>query len=140
MDLLVLLVADYANVAEGQKLNVMGIFGNIRARKFPARHSDMYLIVKLSAGPAEYNLTRKLTIKLLDEDAKEELVNWSRDILVPQGTGRRRVEINQIVRLRDITFPRSGVYEFSVLVDQDTKGTLPLHVIEVHDGEEQEGS
>ena len=37
MELLTILAADYANIAEGGKLNVMGIFRNIYAATFPAR-------------------------------------------------------------------------------------------------------
>lgn len=130
MDLLVLLAADYANIAERGKLNVMGIFSVIHAPKFPVRHSEMHLIAKLYASPAEYNTTRKLTVKLLNEDATQELVNWSRDIRVPQGTGGQKVEINQILRLTDLVFPTPGNYQFSVLVDNDEKGTLPILLVE----------
>ena len=128
MDVLLLLSADYANIAEGGKLNVMGIFRNIRSSAFPARHSEMHLIVKLRPSPAEYGQTRKLTIKLMDEDGKSELVNFSRDIEIPHPAGKQRFEINQILRLRDIVFPEPGTYQFSVLVDNDEKGTLPIEV------------
>jgi hypothetical protein len=47
MELLTILAADYANIAQGGKLNVMGIFRNINALKFPAKHSSMTLVVKL---------------------------------------------------------------------------------------------
>ena len=52
VDLVVLLVADYANVEKKDKLNVMGIFGEISAPRFPARHPEMYLVARLSASPA----------------------------------------------------------------------------------------
>lgn len=128
MEMLVLLCADYANIAEGGKLNVMGIFRNIRSASFPARHPEMHLIIKLSVSPAEYGQTRKLTVKLMDDDATTELVNFSRDIEIPQTVGRQKPEINQILKLRDIMFPKPGTYQFSVLVDNDEKGTLPIEV------------
>lgn len=127
MDLLVLLSADYANIAEGGKLNVMGIFRNIRSSTFPVRHPEMHLVVKLRASPAEYGQTRKLTIKLMDDDAKE-MMNFSRDIDIPRPTGRQQLEINQILRLRDLVFLKPGSYQFSVLIDNDEKGTLPIEV------------
>lgn len=129
MDLTVLLLADYANVAERGKLNVMGIFSMLYSETFPTRHPEMHLIVKLSASPAEYDTTRKLIIKLLNEDATQEIVNWSRDIQVPHGTGER-VEINQILRLTQLVFPTPGRYQFSVMVDNDEKGVLPLLILQ----------
>ncbi|MFC2020373.1 DUF6941 family protein [Chloroflexota bacterium] len=128
MELQVLLCADYANVAEGGKLNVMGVFRNIYSKAFPARQPEMQIIVKLRATPAEIGQTRKITIKLMDDDAKTELVNFSRDIEVPRPAGRQQPEINQILRIRDVVFPEPGTYQFSVLVDNDEKGTLPIEL------------
>ena len=125
MDLKVLLAADYANIERQGKINVMGVFDRVSAADFPARHAEMVLVMKLSAGPAEYGRTRKLMVKLLDEDATQELVDWSRDIDVPPGSGGP-VEINQFLKLRDLVFPAEGVYTFYVLVDDDEKGTLPI--------------
>ena len=133
MDLRVLLVADYANVTREGKLNVMGRFTNISARQFPAVHPEMWLIAMLSAAPAEYNTTRKLTVKLLNEDATVEIMNWSRDITVPQGTAGRRVEMNQIVRLAGLVFPSEGAYQFSFLVDNDEKGTLVIDLLKIEE-------
>ena len=128
MELLLLLSADYANIAQGGKLNVMGIFRNIYGSGFPLRQPEMHLIARLRPSPAEYGQTRKLTIKLMDEDAQTEIVNFSRDVVVPSPTGRQRPEINQILRLRDLIFPKPGIYQFSILIDNDEKGTLPIEV------------
>ena len=130
MNLLHLLIADYANITGDGKLNVMGIFNEISAPNFPARHAKMHLIAKLDAGPGEYDQTRKLTIKLLNKDATQELVNFSNDIHVARGSAGQRVEVNQILELRDIIFPSPGNYQFSVLVDNDEKGALPITLIE----------
>jgi len=128
VNVLHILAADYANVAEGGKINVMGIFNKIFAREFPTRQPEMHLVVKLDASPAEYDTVRKLTIKLLDETGSQEIVNWSRDIHIPMGSGAERAEINQILRLRDVVFPTPGTYQFSVIVDKDEKETLPITV------------
>ena len=58
MEIPFLLVADYANITVEQKLNVMGIFGNIGASQFSFMHPEMYLVAQLKARPAEYE--RKL--------------------------------------------------------------------------------
>jgi hypothetical protein len=68
MRLLLLLAADYANVTGDGKLNVMGIFNEIKASAFPARHPSMHLIVKLGADLGEYGERRDLFVKLLDAD------------------------------------------------------------------------
>ena len=129
MKLLTLLVADYANVSKEQKPNVMGIFSTISASQFPARHPTMYLVIGLEASPAEYDSSRLLQVKLITEDGKTEIVDWSVPLKVGRASSGRRLQINHILQLNDVAFPEAGDYQFSVLVDSDEKGTLPLQVV-----------
>ena len=132
MRLLILLAADYANITGDGKLNVMGIFRDITATSFPARHSSMHLVVKLAAELGEYNESRTLTVKLRDPDGVE-IMSISGPIVISQPTSGNIPEVNAILELKDITFPKSGPYQFVVLVDKDYKGDLPvyLHKLEV---------
>jgi len=126
MELTFVLLADYANISREGKLNVLGIFNRITAGSFPARHPQMQLVTRLTASPAEYGTKRMLTIKLLAEDG-EEMVNIPRELEVPRGEGRK-VELNHILVLNDVLFHEPGEYCFSVLVDNDEKGAVPLVV------------
>ncbi|MGA2159194.1 MAG: hypothetical protein WB588_02380 [Dehalococcoidia bacterium] len=130
MEVNTLLVADYANVAERGKLNVMGIFQEIGAPKFPARHPQMYLIVGMLASPSEYDSKRNLTVKLINADATEEIMKFSQEFDVPHGSGGRRAEINLILVLRDIVFPKPGPYQFSVLIENDEKRAYSIELVE----------
>lgn len=126
MRLVLLLAADYANVTREGKLNVMGIFSEINALNFPARHPSMHLVVKLGAELSEYGGTRDLTVKLLDADG-HEIMSLSGPINIPRPEGGRRAEVNAILELKDIVFPKPGPYEFAVLVDTDHKGDLTIY-------------
>jgi hypothetical protein len=129
MELSFLLVADYANVTANGKLNIMGIFNNVFAQGFPTVHSEMYVVAQLTAPTGEFGRRFHLEIKLIDEDG-QEVACFPTDHIVPEpppGLGRR-VEMNQILRLNNIVFPKPGVYEFRVLVDNDTKGTRAIEV------------
>ena len=64
MKLLLLMAADYANITGDGKLNVIGIFNDINAFNFPARHPSMHLVARLGAEPEEYGQTRSFTGKL----------------------------------------------------------------------------
>ena len=127
----ILVAADYANVADGGKLNIMGIFGKISSNTFPARHAEMYLVVKISARPSEYGTKRQVTVKLMDEDGKIEIVNFSRDIVVPTNDKGETVQIHQILRLVDIIFPAAGTYQFSILIDNDEKASYPIELEQI---------
>ena len=128
MELKTILIADYANVAEGGKPNVMGIFRVINAERCPVRQPEMYFIASLTAGAAEFGRQITIRVKLMDSSAKLTLVDFPQQIIVPTAKGGRRAEVNVIARLRDIVFPDFGAYQFSILVDNDEKGTLPIEV------------
>lgn len=131
VDLLTLLIADFASVAENSKLNVMGIFGEIQAKKFPAVHPLMVIVTRLSASAAEAGNLRKLNIKLMDDDGKITLVDYNREIKIELPKAGRRREYNGILRVNNVVFPHAGTYQVSVLVDGDEKGNTSLDVVQV---------
>ena len=130
MQLEILLVADYANVSRNGKLNVMGIFRDINAPRFPVKHPLMHLIVKLRADLGETDVSRVLTVMLMDEDAKE-MMKLSNNFKFPRQVRGRQSEFNAILRFTDLVFPSPGVYVFVVLVDNDHKGELPIYVNQI---------
>lgn len=128
MEAKTILVADYANVAEGGKANVMGIFRDIYSSAFPARQPEMFLVVVLQASGAEKGQQRKITIKLMNADATQMLVDYSQSVDVPESPPGRKPEINIILRMRDLVFEKPGTYSFSVLVENDEKATYPIEL------------
>lgn len=127
MKLMLLLAADYANVTGDGKLNVMGIFDVIRASSFPARYPSMHLVIKLGAELGEFGETRALSVKLLDADGGQ-IMSMSGPVQTPRLQGGRRPDVNAILGLRDVVFPKPGPYQFVVLVDKDHKGELTVYV------------
>jgi len=127
MKLTLFLAADYANITREGKLNVMGIFNDLYAQTFPARHPSMHLIARLGAELGEYGQQRNFTVKLMDEDGNP-VFNLSGQFQVPSGGQGRKPEVNLILQLNDLVFPKDGMYQFVLLVDKDHKGELSLHV------------
>ena len=140
MEVDILLLADYASVSENKKLNVMGVFNRIFAKGFPVRHREMFVVSKCSASIAEANSTKKFVVKLLDEDAGVELLNFARNIVVGEPQAGKRYELNGILKVADVIFPKAGTYQVSVLIDGDEKASMPLYVEQVDASDnEQEG-
>jgi hypothetical protein len=127
---LLFLAADYANITGDGKLNVMGIFNDIYSFNFPARHSSMHLVVRLGAELGEYGQTRSFTVKLLDEDGNQ-VMDVSGQFQIPKGERGRKPEVNIILELKDVVFPKPGTYQFVILVDKDHKGELSLYVNQI---------
>ena len=128
MQLVLLLAADYANVAQGGKVNVMGIFRAVFAQRFPVVHTSMVLVIKLAPGLGEKK-SRRLTVKFLDHDGTE-LGKIEGTLEIPQHKGNLPPEINALFELRGLQFPHPGMYQFSVYVDDDLKGTLPIEAVQ----------
>lgn len=127
MRVLHLIAADYANITGEGKLNVMGLLNDVSAFNFPARHPSMHLVAKLGAELGEYGQTRTFTVKLVDTDGNH-IMDVSGQFDIPKGEGGRKPEVNIILELKDIIFPKPGRYQFVILIDKDQKDELTLYV------------
>ena len=65
VEVTVAVLADYANVSQDGKLNIMGIFQEINPPALPFALPQMYLVLSLSAGPAEVGSVRNIRIPLI---------------------------------------------------------------------------
>ncbi len=121
MELTLALLADYANISEEGKLNVLGVFDIIFAPEFPALHTELHLVLRFEAGPAERGQTKSIEIKLIDQDGAV-LGTLSGKLALPEEYPALTVGINQILRFQHLFFERPGDYRFHVLVNGETKG------------------
>lgn len=121
------LLADYANIAREDKLNVMGVFNRILAKEFPTVHAEMRLVFRLEAEPSERGRDATVEIKLLDADANV-LHHVKGRVGVPQESRQPTIEIIQILRLTGLVFEKPGDYRFDILVDGDLKANVPFTV------------
>ncbi len=134
MKLDLILAADYANVTGDGKLNVMGVFRVISSQNFPTRHSSMHLVIKLVAELGELGVTRDLFVKLMDPDGAE-IMQISGQVNVPSNETGRFPEVNVILGLKDIIFPKPGPYQFVVLLEKDHKGGLSIYLNQIEQSE-----
>ena len=126
-----LLIADYANMTADGKLNVMGIFKSIHSTEFPTAHPEMFLVAKLSADASEYGTKKKLGIKLLDGSGNSIASLLEREIEIPHGKEGKVVEIRQLLKLTGLVFQQPGAYQFSILVDNEQKGSQTIQLIQI---------
>ncbi len=134
MEVTVAVLADYANVSQDGKLNIMGIFQEINAPSLPLILPQMYLVLSFSAGPAEFGSVRNTRIALLHSDGQEILaLEAQMQVPRPDRPGSRAY-INEAIGLAGVTFEQPGDYAFSILVGEDEKATVPLHVNDLSTG------
>jgi hypothetical protein len=131
MQLSMLLMADYATVDAGGKLNILGSFDSLSAQQFPVKHPLMHLVMRFQPELGEYGDTRKLRIVLVDEDG-QELFQVSGDFQIPAlQKGQVAPALPIIFGIRDLEFPRPGRYEFRIFVDKEQKDFITLSVSQI---------
>src|SRR5689334_20607964 len=123
MQLVIMALADYANVTVDKKLNIMGIFSIIFASSFPARHPSLYLVIQLSPELGELDQNKALMVKLVDSD-HSELNSFSVPFKIEKDHEGNRPDTNVILQLTDIVFPSTGTYNFVAELDGDFLGSV----------------
>ena len=126
MEVKLALTADYANVSQDGKLNVMAIFSRVLAAQFPATHPLMHLVLVFTAEGPEKGRSKEVRIRLVDDDGKA-LMDINGSFQVPDSP-EPRVEMQQIFALQMLQFPHPGNYAFHILVDGKSRATLPLEI------------
>lgn len=131
MDARLGLLAEYASVSTDAKLNVLGIFDQLSVSTFPAGLPIFYVVVSLTAGPAEFGTEKRIAIVLNGEDGAE-LLRSEQTAIVPRPTRAGiRSTLNVVNGFAALGFPRAGTYQFSAVVDGRTEITIPLYVVQV---------
>lgn len=122
------LLADYANLTEDGKLNIMGLFNIIYSSNFPTQHPQMAIVAKLKAELGEDGQTRDIRVALFSPDGKK-LLEVGGAMQFPQRASGQNPEINAIITLQNVVFPEPGPYSFVLFVDKDNKDNLSLSVV-----------
>ena len=129
MKITLTVLADYANITREGKLNILGIFDTIHAQNFPMTHPQMQLVMRFEADIAEEGKTKKLEIKLMDDDGKTLFV-LNGGFTLGQGQAGEAMISNQILTINMMKFENAGNYEFKILINDELKTEVPLRVIQ----------
>lgn len=124
-------IADYASISMGDKLNVLGIFSSIFARSEPIVHLQMQLVLQFEFDASEWG-KKSVQIALRDADG-HDLMSVGGEIAVPHSPHGEPSVVNQILLLNNTTFPRFGYYEFQVLLNGHLEANIPLAVRKAED-------
>lgn len=122
-------LADYASIAVGDKLNVLGIFSNILSPAAPVVHAQMYLVVQFAFDSDEAG-SHPVQVVLLDEDG-HELIGIRGEITVAPVRSGEAATVNQIFVFNNTSFPRFGSYEFQIALDGETRAIVPVNITQV---------
>ncbi|OPX85511.1 MAG: hypothetical protein A4E53_03505 [Pelotomaculum sp. PtaB.Bin104] len=117
---------DAAIADSSGKVSVLGIFTNINAKQFPAKHPNMTLVAIIEGHRIEAGL-HQIKIDIVDSDGH--------NIVKPiEGTfeiAPNRTTANFILSLQQTTFTKPGTYSADIAVDKRHLRSVTLNVVQV---------
>ena len=129
MEVKIAALADYVNITNEGKLNILGVFGNIMTETVPAVHAKMVLVAQIEFDSTETG-EKDMRIVLVDEDGAEVL-SASGKVLIERMTEGRPSIFNQMLDLNNVTFPKFGRYEFRILIGGVLACRVPFDVTKI---------
>jgi hypothetical protein len=130
MEVVMVLLADAANVSREGKLNVLGVFDTIYARSFPTSHAHMQLVLRFEAAAQEAGSSRALEVVLEAPDDRV-LFRLPATISVPRHEVGETVRVDHILTLTNVPFEQPGRYRFRVALAGAPEVSVPLRVEQI---------
>ena len=128
VQLLIAAIADHANLELHGKLNLLGVFDNINSQRFPARHPQLCVVLRVLYEYDDVRLPeRRFDVKLLDQDGQESVRATGEIQLEPIPAGGHRA-VNHILWFNDLVFSRPNEFVFVIDWNGQEVRRLPLTV------------
>lgn len=118
-------VCDAANISQTGNLNVLGIFRNINTAKFPCQHPRFTYVANIEFHRSELG-KHLFRINFIDDDGNDIISPLSGEIEV-NAINR---SANILVELANIQFPKAGVYEIDLTLDNQHVATESINIIQ----------
>jgi len=125
---------DDARETQEGKLDAHGIFHDLFASGFPARHDHMVLVLVLEwdrTDQGRYNLKAEL----VDPDGSTVLTIDGHSDVQPSPPGHPPARTRLVMPLEQAVFPRPGRYHLRVTVKGTRLRGPALHLVEFHEEE-----
>jgi hypothetical protein len=117
------LLADFANVTQEGKLNILGVFDHLYAMTFPAVQRQLYLVNSLESDVADEERAREIRIQMINEDG--EVLH---ELNAQLSFGKGKQVINQIHVFQDLRFDKPGPYQFNIFFGDHIVKALDLEL------------
>lgn len=122
-------LADDARQESDGRISIIGLLDEIISKSYPVRRDRMVLVLRFLIHPSEIGRGQRVVVRLADEDGGE-LFEWRTEI-TPKFKKERvaladEVHINQLLALKDLTFPKAGRYAFDILINEGYVTTVRL--------------
>ena len=129
MNIEAFLLCDAATDQQG-KLNILGAFDNILAKKMPTMHPACAVAARIRFEKIEEG-SHPIRIHIIDEDGKSIGPNLQGNINVNIGDDVDSRAANIVLNIQRLKLEKYGQYRIDLAIDNQIKGSLPFHVREI---------
>ena len=129
MNIEAFLLCDCATDQRG-KLNVLGAFDSIYARKMPTVHPACTVAARIRFEKIEEG-DHKVRIDVIDQDGRPIVPRLNGNISVRAREDAGSSIVNLILNLQRLKFENYGEYRIDLAIDGKVEGSLPFSVREV---------
>jgi len=129
MNIEAFLLCDCATDQRG-KLNVLGAFDSIYAKKTPIVHPACTVATRIRFDRIEEG-EHKVSIAVIDQDGKPIVPKLNGNISVRARPDGGSSVVNLILNLQRLKFENYGEYRIDLAIDGKVEGSLPFSVREV---------
>jgi hypothetical protein len=127
MNIEAFLLCDAATEQQG-KLNVLGAFDNIYAKKVPTVHPACTIVARIRFDKIEEG-NHSVRIQIIDQDGNNIGPKLEGNISVRTTPGHDSTGANLILNIQRLEFKQYGQYRIDLAIDNKIEGSLPFHVI-----------
>ena len=129
MNIEAFLLCDAATDQRG-KLNILGAFDNIFAKKVPTVHPACAVAARIRFEKIEEG-SHPIRIHIIDEDGKSIGPKLEGNVNVRIGDDVDSTAANIVLNIQRLKFEKYGQYRIDLAIDNQIKASLPLHVREI---------
>lgn len=121
-------LADYSNITQEGKINILGVFDIIHAPQFPAQHLEMQLVMRFEADISERGQQKEVQVRLINERG-EKILELSGRMAIGEAKPGDLLFFTHVLTFQNVVFPSAGDYQFDVYVEGRLQSTVPLKVV-----------
>ena len=118
-----------AATAGGGKLNMLGIFDTIWAKKIPVIHPQCTVALRIRFHSSEGD-KHEVSVKFIDTDGKHIVPPTNGVINIIYLQGQRTNSANLILNIQNLKIEKFGEYSIDLAIDGNSVASLPLFVKE----------
>ena len=130
MQMILGVIADAANKAEGDKLNLLGVFHDLYAAELPCVHPQMALAMEFRAAPSDKGRSVRIRVPLFDPDGAQ-LFQLEINLQIAADHPALEPVVPFSFNLNNLSFAKEGSHRFEVFVDDELTGDIKLNVMRV---------